>query len=191
MAVNTYSLITLDNVKLFIGLSNSTSDVDDLIEDLIDRISTSFETYCDRKFLSREYTEYYDGVGEDKLFVDQYPIITISGIWDDRDWGWASDTIVDSDYYRISNNGWFVVFNNTVLLDYQQNVKIAYTAGYSTIPDDLKQACIEEVARTYKNKNQIDISSKTLIDGSVSYVVTDFLPKTLTILNKYKKVIII
>lgn len=186
MSVDTYALTTISGVKAFIGLT-TTSD-DSLLEDLVDSVSALFETYCDRNFLSREYTEYYDGNNITELFTNQYSITTISGIWDNSDWDWSDSDLIDSDSYRISSDSKYIVFRDTYLLDYQQNVKVIYTAGYNSTPYDLEQACIEEVARLYKNKNQIDISSKSLPDGSVSYVVTDFLPKTLTILNKYRKI---
>lgn len=185
MSVDTYALTTISGVKTFIGLA-TTSD-NSLLEDLVDSVSALFETYCDRQFLSREYTEYQDGKDVDILFTDQYPVTSITSIHDDREWAWGSATEVSSSSYRASSDGRSIVFKDTYLLDYYQNIKIIYTAGHGSTPYDLEQACIEEAARLYKNKNQIDISSKSLSDGSVSYVVSDFLPKTLTILNKYKK----
>lgn len=191
MAINIYSLTSLDSIKNFMGKVGAKAEDDDLLEGLIDRVSVLFESYCDRKFLSRDYMDYHDGKGVDKLFVNQYPITSISGIWDDREWAWDSTTEIDNSYYRISNNSNYIVFKDTTLLDYDQNLKIVYTAGYSAIPYDLEHACIMEVSRAYKNKNQIDVLSKSLADGSVSFVTSDFLPGTLTILNKYRKISII
>lgn len=188
MATAEYSLTSLDLVKYFMGMTGTDSESDDLLENLIDRVSTLFESYCDRNILSREYNEVYDGRGSNKLYTNQYPITSVSGIWDDYDWTWDSGTEVDSDYYRIYEGGRYITFRDTYLYDYQQNVKIIYTAGYATVPSDIQHACITEVARSYKNKNQVDITSKTLADGSVSYSAKSFLPLTLTTLNVYKRI---
>ena len=190
MAVGEFSLITLDNIKKFMGATGSTSDGDDLLEDLINRVSTLFESYMNRNILLRSYTEYHNGNGAMVLFPKQPKITTVSGIWDDYDWDYLDDDLIDSDNYRIVDEN-YIVFKNISLNNYTQNIKIIYTAGYSTVPDDLIQACIEEVSRLYKNRNQIDVLSKTLSDGSVSFVSKGFLPKTTIMLNKYKRVSVI
>ena len=190
MAVNTYSLITLDNVKKFMNMTGSTSDIDDLLEDLINRVSTLFESYMNRDILSRIYEEYHDGKGLSVLFPKQPKITAITSIHDDSDWVWPDADLLDSDDYRIVDSS-YIVFNTTVLGDYNQNIKLVVVCGYTETPPDLVQVCIEEVSRIYKNRNQIDILSKTLSDGSVSFVSKDFLPKTTMTLNKYKRIIVV
>ena len=190
MSVNTYSLISLDNVVKFIGQDSFNSDDSDLIEDLINRVSTLFESYMNREILTRETTEYHDGKGLSVLFPKQYPITTISGIWDDYDWEWTSDDLVDSDDYRIVDSN-YIVFKDITLGAYSQNIKIIYTAGYTSTPEDIAQACITEVARMFKNRLEVDITSQTLADGSVSYSAKTFLPITVTTLNKYKRMSIV
>ena len=188
MAVNEYSLTTLSGVKDFIGMEMSVALTDNLLEDLIDRVSILFESYMDRNILSREYTEYFDGKGSMVLFPKQSKITTVSGIWDDYDWEWTDDDLIDSDNYRTVDDN-YIVFKTTALNSYTQNIKIIYTAGYATTPDDLEQATISEVARMYKNRNQVDITSKTLSDGSVSFSGKRFLPLTYTTLKRYRRLI--
>lgn len=190
MAVNQYSLITLDNVVKFIGQDSFNSDDSDLIEDLINRVSSLFESYMDRNILTREYTEYHDGGGNAVLFPKQPKITTISGIWDDYDWDYTDDDLVDADDYKIVDE-LYVVLKNTTFNNYTQNIKIIYTAGYTTTPDDLVQACITEVARMFKNRLEVDIQSQTLADGSVTYFTKTLLPITKLTLDKYKRISII
>lgn len=188
MAVNTYSLVSLSEVKNFIGMSGAVSDTDDLLEDLINRVSTLCESYMNRNILTREYTEDHDGKGAMVLFPKQPNITTVSGIWDDYDWEYTDDDLIDADNYKIIDEN-YIVFKNVALNNYTANVRIIYTAGFDSVPDDLIQACISEVARIYKNKNQIDITAKTLSDGSVSFSSNKFLSLTYTTLNKYKRLI--
>ena len=188
IATTDYAFCTLDDVKKFMmGSRDVADDVEDSnIEEMIKGVSTGMESFMDRKIMSREDTEYYDGDGTKYLFVDRYPIITISGIWDDRSWSWAASSLITSTEYRIQNEK-TIVMNNLVFLDDEQNVKITYTAGYATAPTDLKMACIEEVTRRFHKKRDITLSSKTLDDGTNVYIVDDFLPHNKTVMNRYRR----
>ena len=183
----TYDLVTLDEVKDFYGKVGSTSKDDDLLEDIITRISNVIESYINKNILSRSYTEYYDGLGVSNLLTNQYPIISIDSIYEDNTWVWGSNSTVGSTDYRIHEDGNRVVFL-TVLGKGTQNIKIVYTAGYAAVPNDIKQVCITEVIRTYKNRQEVDVISKTLRDGSVSYSAKELLLQTKMILDKYKRI---
>ena len=184
MAVGEYALTSLRNVKDYYGKSGSDVNDDRLLELLINKYSVLFETKIDKNIVSREYTEYLDGRGLSVLFPIQYPIISISGIWDSFAWTWDDSTLIAATNYRIADNN-RIVFKNTILSDNVQNVKMVYTAGYATVPEDLELACINEVVRAYKRRKENDVQSKSLSDGSVSYVSTDFLKQTKVVLYKY------
>ena len=111
----------------------------------------------------------------------------MSGIWEDVDWSWGSSTVVDTSYYRIDNEGRFIILKNTTFGDFIHNVKIIYTGGYTTIPLDLKLACTEEVARRYKRRKEIDVTGRTMDDGSTTLLAGDMLPQTKAVLDKYKR----
>lgn len=190
MAVNIYSLCTLSEVKEFMGMTGSISETDDFLEDTINRVSALFESLMHRNILSRQYTEYSNGEGLLVLFPRQGPITEITSIYDDSTWEWAESTLIDSTTYRTIDND-YIVFYSIMLGNYKQNVKLTYTAGYTTTPEDLKLAAITEVVRIYKNKNQVDITAQKLGDGSVSYSAKTLLPLTITTLNNYKRAVIV
>jgi len=189
MPVDDYSFCTLAEVKNFmLGSRDVSDDVEDgNMELMIDAVSVGMETYMDRKILSREDTEYYDGDGTKHLFLDRYPITTVSGVWDDTDWSWGSSTLIASTSYRTRNDGRGLVMNNLVFNKFNQNVKVIYTAGYSSTPADLKMACIEETARRFHKKRDINIYSKTMEDGTNVFLQHDFLPHNQIIMDKYKR----
>lgn len=193
MATGQYALCTLTDIQDYYFMKDDGSDivtssgVDNLLEDLIDRVSTSFETEMDLNILSREYTQYYDGKGSNMLFTRQYPITVVSGIWDDSEWEWDSTTEIDSDDYRISEGGRYIIFKGVVLGDYDQNIKTILTAGLATVPWDLQEQCVVEVIRAYKNRKEVDVTAKTLADGSVTYTAKGFLPKTKAVLSRYRR----
>jgi hypothetical protein len=188
MAVNANALATLDEVKNYQGITGTKPEDDNLIEDMINRYTTMFESYCDRKFKLETYSEYYDGTGTQDLFTDAYPITHVTTIYDDVGWEWDSNSLIASAGYRIADDnritlksGWFPAYN--------QSIKITYSAGYEDIPDDLKQVCIVEVARAFKNRKQMDTQMKTLPDGTVQYTSSDLLPQTKRVLDGYRRMV--
>jgi len=180
------SLCTLDNVKDVLGMKGS-SEEDGVLEIIIDNVSKTFETHCDRVFDSTEHTEYFDGRGRSWVRPKHYPITSVSGVWDDFDWGWGSDDLVDSSYYRVASDGMFIVLKSTTFVDAEQNVKIIYTAGYTTIPNDLRGACIDEVIRMYKSRTSRHLITYSNTDGeNYDYDLNAFSDNTKEILKRYK-----
>lgn len=187
MSINTYSLCTLDDVRNYYGIEGVDNEEDAIIESIINNLSIAVENYIGRNILSRSYTDYYDGYNINKLYTNQYPITSISGVWIDSSWSWDNDTIVDSDNYRISSDSRYIVFTDGTLYDSgEQSIKVIYTAGYTTVPGDIKQVLIEEIVRVYKHRTDVDVMAKTLEDGSITRYNKDWLPTTFLVLNKYK-----
>ena len=189
------SLTTLSGVNAYKGWTTGENTARDTqITAMIDGISARFETYCDRKFNSATYTQYYNGEGGRHLYLDQYPITSIANIWSDASWVWGSGTLVSGTKYRIVQNGQGVVFYDTITKG-EQNIKITYTAGYTAIPADLQEACNEETADAWKDstKSTGAVKSKTLPDGSVVYgeggssgYTPPFKAATMDILERYR-----
>tara|TARA_Y100001973_G_scaffold99469_1_gene158735 strand:- start:112 stop:978 length:867 start_codon:yes stop_codon:yes gene_type:complete len=75
MAVDTYALTTLANLKTWLGIGDSGSD--GFLENLIDRTSDYLESLCDRKFKARDFVEWYDGDGTNRLQLDQWPVVKV------------------------------------------------------------------------------------------------------------------
>lgn len=181
------AIITLQEVKDFGGITGYRDEIDNRLTALITGISAAVSTYCDREFESSEYTEYHDGHGTDTLYVYQYPITSVSGIWQDGSRQWTTTTEIDSDYYFFNDQA--VILKDTVFYTGPRIIKIIYTAGYtsSTMPEDLKGVVKTEVYRAYKNLNNTGISTQTVNETTTTYITNDFLPQSITILDKYKK----
>ena len=159
--------------------------IDDLIEDLINRITGLFQTYCGvTSFKAVNYIEYLEGESSKYIFPKNTPIISVTELNEDSNWVWASDTTIGADCYRVIDDKYVVYDSNFARAD--QSIKLTYRAGYESIPLDLKQACIEEVTVRYKHRQSIDILTKSLEDGDATYSEGAFLPSTLETLYKYK-----
>ena len=80
MAVDTYALTSLANLKSYLGITSSSDDT--ILEKSIDRASDIAERYMGRKILSRAYVEWRDTYGQERIRLFQYPasIIRFVGI---------------------------------------------------------------------------------------------------------------
>jgi len=182
----TNSLITIHDLKPFIGVAESDDDYDDLLYQAIDAASWYLNSETHRKLKARALTEYYDGRGTDKLILDQRPINTITSIYSDPDRSFGTATLVDSDDYQIYGDEGYIIFTDTAVDVGHRVLKVTYNAGFSTIPYDLKQACIEIAAKTYHmyRNNRVGMKSVTSDAGTQSYDQEDS-PFVKKIIQKY------
>ncbi len=72
-------LITLTRAKKNIQSITDTSQ-DALLQVLITAVSDGIEKYCRRRFLSKFYDELYDGNGDRRLLLRQYPIQSVQSV---------------------------------------------------------------------------------------------------------------
>lgn len=186
-----YNLTTLSEVKVQLELTSDTT-YDTWLSTLISAASVFIENYCKRKFVSREYTEYYDGKGRDRIFLNHRPISAIAYIYDDCDREFGADTLIDSDEYTYyAEEGIVRLFGETrqfftrgIFQEGVLNVKIKYTAG-ETVPADLNQACVDMVIWKFRLKNTDGISSESIGSYSVSYSREQIPSKILSVLDMY------
>ena len=105
MAVDTYALVTLAQLKNWLGITSTDDDVS--LEDAIDRATSIIETHCDRKLKSRVFYEFVMPQGERTVTVDNYPIVSIDTIA----YGSAISMTIESDsastdvLATVENNG--------------------------------------------------------------------------------------
>ena len=134
------NLCTRDDLKTHLGVTGD--GYDDQLDLLIAAASEAVERWCGCAFASAEATEHYDGGGHDRLVLRRRPVTAVAGLWDDtaRDFDDASE--IAGDDYVLEMDAGIVRLLRGSFGDGVRNVKITYTAGYGTIPDDLAQACI-------------------------------------------------
>jgi len=191
MAVNTNALCSLDDVKNYLGIEGIDDAKDELIEELINNVTEFAESYCDRNFYTAEYTEYHNGDGTGVLFPKEYPITSVSGVWDDTDRNFTIGTNdFASDEYGIMHERWIELYED-YFTKYTRNVKIIYTAGYSTIPLDLKQAGVELVAWKFNEGRELHLLGIDSVSregtGATAYYVRDIPAGARMVLDRYRR----
>lgn len=75
MAVDTYALTTLSDLKANMGISVSTWDT--VLENMIDAASARVESYIGRRIKSRTYVEFVNPQGSRVAVLRQHPIVSI------------------------------------------------------------------------------------------------------------------
>lgn len=201
MAVGTYALTSLANLKAFKGISVTTNDT--LLENCIDRITELFENFTNRKLKARDYSydsgsgDYdsdnaiVDGNGIDRMPLPQYPVNSITTLRinelaiDER------SSIYDTGWVLADKAAGIVILSGYIFTAGIRNIELVYNGGFSTIPEDLEQACIEQAAWLFKQSapggNLLGVTSKALADGSISYSAKDLLASVRLVLERYKK----
>jgi len=178
MAVSTYALCTVEDVKADMNIDPLEIGKDSIIETIIEAYSPIVENYIHKYVINRDLVEKYDGNGEDTLFLDFCPIVSITYLKID------DETIDVADYYVYENIGKIVLEDDSFTED-NQNIEISYTTGYGidrdNIPTPIKQACISLVS-FYMKRHNLDFSD-TFDEGFVvkypisriPYFIQDFL----------------
>jgi len=187
----TNNIIKLEEFTEYLGDEGST--VYGRYEAIINAVSHLFNTYTKRKLKSRSLTEYYDGNGKSEMYVDNYPIVSVStniGIYVDTSRSYSTSTVVSSSNIIIDSEEGKIRLANTSFSAGAHSIKIVYTAGYSTttMPEDLKYAA-KEMGRFYLNRegsNRVGIRSEGGEGGSVTYE-TDMPWSVKQVLDMYRK----
>ena len=139
-----YALTTVADVKESLGITDSSQD--NLIRRKINQATLYIESYCslpeDHHFKQTTYTqEEYDGTRSNTIVLKMRPVITLFSLqrrdgYDNSD-SWDD---VESESYFIDKASGVVELNFDTSRGWN-SYRATYTAGYSTIPFDLAEAC--------------------------------------------------
>lgn len=147
-----------------------------LLTSVANRASDFVEEQCNRKFEETSYVEEVSGIGESNIYVDNYPIQSLSKIehWDGTDWD-----EVDSDTYRFESGTGRIHLDTGVFEDGFENYRVTYDGGFSTIPFALEDLVLE-IAALMWNKIGVDPRvSREKIGSYRTEYIEEFLPPEL------------
>lgn len=195
MALNSNSLVTLNDVKKWMDIPLLNTDQDERAELFINSASEMIERLLDRKLGRQTYTERYDGLRANKIFLKNTPADKPTSVAFGS--GWDFSEPLDTDDYTIQEES-LVVFKNAITPRGNQNIQVVYVAGYVTplssiqvgaaLPSDLKMGCLMLVEWLWQvsRDRRLGISSKSKQSENVSF--TDGIPNTIAeILLPYKR----
>lgn len=190
MAVDsTYNLCTLAELKAFIVPDKTypiESAHDTALEATIDTVSKWFHEATHRQLKALALTEYYDGDGTKNLYLKSWPVVSAT-FYVDNDLEFGAATEVTPELIRDNE----CIYTSRWVKGYG-NIKVTYTGGYSTIPNDLKGAALIMCSVMWdRQKNGSHDSEALAILGNTVNFVPERLapPYVMDVINKYKRVV--
>ena len=188
MAAGPDDLCTLADLKAW--LPNQGSNDDTNLQALItDGSAIILNEYMNRPHILSSVlgtvSDTYDGNGSDRLLPKSFPIISVSAVTID------SASIPASTGPLVA--GFTFDARRVLLRGFRfcrgvQNVSLTYTAGYSSVPVDLKRAAIEAFALAYRQRTHIGEKSNSL-GGRVTirFDMSAVPPRSMTVFNQYRR----
>lgn len=150
----TYALTTVADVKETLGIDAGNTTKDNLIIRKINQATEMIERYCDRRFAETSFSQIeYDATNSDNLILKQRPITdTVTLVLEQRDTSLNENswTTVDSELYFV-DTGAGVLDLNFNANGHWNRYRVTYSAGYTTIPADLAEACATLAAYLVEN----------------------------------------
>ena len=201
-------LTTLADVKAWLqtGQSAFPATDDALLSRLITAASQFIQTWLNRQIASQDWIETRDGVGnalgpcDVRYQFAAFPVTAVGLVAVD------GVTIPPIAAYPPVQPGTLVVSTFAIQAGYLFTptqlvirgytvprkagcVTLQYTAGYSVIPADLAQACIELVALRYRERSRIGEVARAIGGGeTVSYSQKDMSDAIKTLIQQYRVV---
>lgn len=180
-------LITLSRAKYALGGAQGAAnlslhaDESTTLAALITAVTKAISKYCRRNFDEQTYEERYTGQGEQRLMLRHFPILSVASLTVDDVAVSASDYIIDAE------RGWLFRSGGWHSLDY--GIEIEYDAGWSSVPEDIQEACAAWVAALYwqTKKNPFLTNSFSSTTGSAYATLKENMPAHVkSILDSYR-----
>lgn len=171
-------IITKAEYKAYAGITSNTHDTS--IDALIPKVSELVKSICRRTFVdyvNDSKVEYHEG-GSGFLVPEEYPVLAISSVEYSIDYGNTYTELVEYTDYALSKATNSIKAISTLGFPASINgYRITYTAGYETLPEDLKLAVLDLLTYYIKNDSAIH-SSKAPGTNTVQieYVTNTNLP---------------
>lgn len=185
--------------------SSLTSAEDSRLGDVIAAVGAVFARHCNYPpatvganptMESTAYTLYTDRGASPVLRLSTFvillpvaPVTTLTSVHDDSDRDYGAGDLVDSGDYDLdgdtglislrptrSHGGWSTAF---------AAIKVVCTAGFSTIPDDLKHAAIVQTIAWYRGIQRTGAENMSQGGISVRFSPRELLPDVREVLDRY------
>ena len=187
-------LVTLAEYKAYVGITSTTQDAS--IATLIPRVSSLVKSICRRSFV-----DYVDDAkiqvfsGGDQFVLSETPVLQIESVELSTDYGANYTELVEYTDYALDMEQdavvplqlvgyvpdyWDGVIRRTVSPTFPRRIngyRVSYTAGYETLPQDLKLAVLDLITYYVRNDSAVHaVKSGAANTMQIEYVTTTNLP---------------
>lgn len=189
-------ICTLDEFKVYAGIASTDTTYDTLLQVYINAITDIFNSYCWRVFGEvKTVTQLMDieGEYEDRVILKYFPVITVTAVTDNYDIvaKTGSALVEGSDYFVYKSVGEIRCAPESYFSQGLQKLKVNYTAGSSTVADEIKFAAYMQIQYMWKNARGSEGKISETI-GDYSYdkaeVTSSLLPEVRSILDMHRKI---
>lgn len=163
--LDTYALTTLGGVKEHLNILDADTTQNNVLTRMINSSTQMIENWLDRRVLRRQYTEYYDGRGNNRMLLANWPVEKPSELWDDTssEFTDVSNKLATTEY-QVDGDGPNPV--GVVLIGRRfskgtRNIKVIYYAGWTAVPAVIEEACILHVEFMFQMRSDRRIGTQT------------------------------
>lgn len=183
------AVVSGSECRLFIrGLSGSAEDSN--IETIVDAVDASIARYLgwpknnagSYTLASGAYVVYLTGDHSKRLDLPLIPVTAITSIYDDPDLAYTDDAdlIAASDYVLYGNEGLVMLKHDSThghWTKIERAIRVTMTAGFTSIPQEIKQAIGLQVAHIWQARDHVGRSKVTQGGGSIEVASLALLPE--------------
>lgn len=192
-----YDILTAAEVKAYMGILSSSTDKDTIIGTFISDVSLWIENYLEKKVVSQTVTdEKGSGDGTEFYYPKYSPVTAVTTLtYRGTPTSSYANVVSNSSNILVDPDGDYIEVYGTVFPYGRLNLKLTYTAGYSTVPNEIKQVAYEMVATRFREsndpalgQNRLGIQSKSRTEGggvTNASTFVDMLPRWERILKRY------
>lgn len=192
------NLAQLSSIKTRLGLEQTDTDDDAILGGMLAHCSARFERECNRTFERQEdCTEEFEGHSSE-LRPSRYPVESVGGFH-------LKSNETDG-FQELSGVSYLLRRKCVISLPQplgseDQVLQVTYTGGYvlpgtepedgqTALPDDIREACVEQVVYWYQRKNQLGLTSVSGEGGSIqNFSSLDLLPHVKAVLKKHERIV--
>jgi len=166
------NLCSLAELKLFVGISTSDESLDTQLEEYINGASWLLKEETGRFLKAQAITEYHDGTGSLLIMLRHRPVNSVTTLHSDSARSFGATTLIAATDYQVYTNGGYIVVTDAGLDAGAKVIKVVYNGGYSTIPYDLKMACMEHAANQYEKfkSHRVGLKAVSNEGGTRTYI---------------------
>ncbi len=172
-------LVTLAEYKTYANILGTSQDA--AISAMIPRISNLVKTICRRTFLDYVDEAKVDTArgGAAKLYLTESPLLTVQSVEYSTDYGNTYTTLTEFTDYVVDQQDSSIEFIVEPYMSYSRvnAFKVTYTAGYETLPPDLKLAVMDTLMHQIRNDGAIHSTANIGSNSAqIEYLTNSQLP---------------
>jgi len=183
------ALITLQDYKLYKKLTKTDNDAE--LSIIIDSVSTLVKTYCGHSFIDYYTTPKVEifniKQSQHAILLNEWPVKAVSQVEYRKDYNEAYKILDPLEYFVDPSID--TIFRHKGYWEYGLgSVRVTYTAGYASTPEDIQIAALDLVHHYFKEeyKERKTLGAATIDTGYSKFGSTKWPPHVIRVLDMYR-----